>query len=199
MRLADADVLPLRFGNLSDTVAKYTTEVKKLLQDRKDSITEDNTRIDEGVFAAVSDPRRPTFAPPKKAVPPFLNFAPLDNALDALKKSAEAYDKALAAASSEARTPEQLKSINARLIAAERQLTDDAGLPRRPWYKHLIYAPGWYTGYGAKTLPGVREGIEQERYEEADREIARVAKALTAEATYLDQLAQEIKPVSAAK
>jgi N-acetylated-alpha-linked acidic dipeptidase len=195
MRLADADVLPLRFGNVSDTVAKYTTEVKKLWQDRKDAITEDNTRIDEGVFEAVSDPKRPTFAPPKKQVPPFLNFAPLENALASLQKSAEAYDKALSAATTnQSLTPEQLKAINMRLIAAERFLTDEGGLPRRPWYKHLIYAPGWYTGYGAKTLPGVREGIEQERYTEAESEIARVAKAISAEAAALDVLTKELKP-----
>jgi len=196
MRLADAEILPLRFGNLSETVAKYTTDVKKLLQDRKDAITEDNTRIDDGVFEAVSDPRHPTFAPPKKPVPPFLNFAPLDNALAALQKSAESYDKAVSAATNnpQSLTPEQLIAINTRLIAAERLLTDDGGLPRRPWYKHLIYAPGWYTGYGAKTLPGIREGIEQERYQEADQEIARVAKAITAEAASLDQLAKELKP-----
>ncbi|MCU1311496.1 MAG: Glutamate carboxypeptidase [Candidatus Angelobacter sp.] len=195
MRLADAEVLPLRFGNVSDTVAKYTTEVKKLWQDRKDTITEDNTRIDEGVFEAVSDPKRPTFAPPRKQVPPFLNFAPLENALASLQKSAESYDKALTAATtgSHSLTPEQLKAINTRLIAAERLLTDDSGLPRRPWYKHLIYAPGWYTGYGAKTLPGVREGIEQERYPEAESEIARVAKAISAEAAALDELAKELK------
>jgi N-acetylated-alpha-linked acidic dipeptidase len=196
MRLADAEILPLRFGNLSDTVAKYTAEVKKLLQDRKDAITEDNTRIDDGVFAAVSDPRHPTFAPPKKTVPPFLNFAPLDNALAALQKSAEGYDKALNAATSnpQSLSPEQLSAINTRLIAAERILTDDGGLPRRPWYKHLIYAPGWYTGYGAKTLPGIREGIEQERYQEADQEIARVATALTTLATSLDGVSKELKP-----
>jgi N-acetylated-alpha-linked acidic dipeptidase len=196
MRLADAEILPLRFGNLSDTVAKYTTDVKKLLQDRKDAITEDNTRIDDGVFDAVSDPRHPTFAPPKKPVPPFLNFAPLDNALGALQKSAEGYDKALNTATSNPYqfTAQQLNGINARLIAAERLLTDDAGLPRRPWYKHLIYAPGWYTGYGAKTLPGIREGIEQERYQEADQEIARVATALTTLATSLDGVSKELKP-----
>jgi N-acetylated-alpha-linked acidic dipeptidase len=195
MRLADAEVLPLRFGNVSDTVAKYTTEIKKLLQDRKDAITEDNTRIDDGVFEAMSDPKRPTFAPPKKPVPPFLNFAPLENALAALQKSAEAYDKALTAATSDAQslTPEQLKALNTRLIAAERILTDDAGLPRRPWYKHLIYAPGWYTGYGAKTLPGIREGIEQERYPEAEAEVARVAKAVTAQAAELDELTKQMK------
>jgi N-acetylated-alpha-linked acidic dipeptidase len=129
-------------------------------------------------------------------VPPFLNFAPLDNALAVLQKSAESYDKALTSAmsGSQSLTPEQWKSINMKLIAMERLLTSDAGLPRRAWYKHLIYAPGWYTGYGAKTLPGIREGIEQERYSEADQEIVRVATALSALATSLDGVSKELKP-----
>jgi N-acetylated-alpha-linked acidic dipeptidase len=144
------------------------------------------------VYAAVSDPRRPTYAPEEKPVPPELNFTPLDNAISGFEKSAAAYD---AAASDPAKphTVADLKNINLQLVSAERMLTDDGGLPRRPWYKHLIYAPGWYTGYGAKTLPGIREAIEQERYDEADREIQRVAQALEREANYLDRLTAELK------
>ncbi len=76
--------------------------------------------------------------------------------------------------------------MNARLIQSERKLTSDDGLPRRPWYKHLIYAPGVYSGYGVKTIPGVREGIEQKKYQEAEQEIVRVANALTEEAALID-------------
>ena len=68
------------------------------------------------------------------------------------------------------------------LIQSERKLTSDDGLPRRPWYKHLIYAPGVYSGYGVKTIPSVREGIEQKKYQEAEQEIVRVANALEEEA-----------------
>jgi len=71
-------------------------------------------------------------------------------------------------------------------MQAERQLIDDAGLPKRPWYRHLLYAPGYYTGYAAKKMPGVREAIEQKSYAEAETEIGRVAKALEREAVLLD-------------
>ena len=97
MRMADADVLPFEFTNASDTIAKYVTELKKILKDKQDEITEKNTEIDEGVFTATADPTKPYVPPTREAVPPFLNFAPLDNAVANLKKSAERYDKAMKA------------------------------------------------------------------------------------------------------
>ena len=51
----------------------------------------------------------------------------------------------------------------------------DQGLPGRPWYKNLIYAPGRFTGYGAKTLPGMREAIEEERWDDATKYIGLTA------------------------
>jgi N-acetylated-alpha-linked acidic dipeptidase len=83
-------------------------------------------------------------------------------------------------------------AVNVRLMQAERQLTDDAGLPKRPWYRHLLYAPGFYTGYAVKTMPGVREAIEQKEYAEAEVEIARVAKALEREAALLDSISSSV-------
>jgi len=88
---------------------------------------------------------------------------------------------------------ETLRALNAKLIDSERKLTNDDGLPRRPWYKHLLYAPGIYSGYGVKTIPSVREGIEQKRYTEADTEITRVAKALEAESALIDAAAQSLE------
>jgi N-acetylated-alpha-linked acidic dipeptidase len=79
-----------------------------------------------------------------------------------------------------------------KLLQAERQLTDEAGLPKRPWYRHLLYAPGFYTGYAVKTMPGVREAIEQKQYAEADTEIARVAKAVEREAALLDSISSSL-------
>jgi N-acetylated-alpha-linked acidic dipeptidase len=73
-------------------------------------------------------------------------------------------------------------------MQAERQFTDDAGLPKRPWYRHLLYAPGFYTGYAVKTMPSVREAIEQKEYAEAETEIARVSKALNRETALLDSV-----------
>src|SRR6185312_283963 len=104
---------------------------------------------------------------------PFLNFSERDNALAELDKSAAHYARSARTISSAATAPSALELVNTRLVQAERTLSNDAGLPRRPWFKNLIYAPGFYTGYGAKTLPGIREGIEQRRYDEARHEIER--------------------------
>ena len=90
-------------------------------------------------------------------------------------------------------TTPDLKTLNAQLIQTERRLTNPDGLPRRPWYQHLIYAPGFYTGYNPKTLPGVREGIEEKRYQEAEKEIARVGKALQDYAGAIDEAAAQLE------
>jgi N-acetylated-alpha-linked acidic dipeptidase len=193
MRFADADVLPYDFLNFADTTRRYSDELKKMLKDKQDEIRERNQNIEEGAYSAVSDPRRPTVAPPKEEVPPFINFAPLDNAQNTLERSAERYGKAVKAFTAGGGAAGSLKSLNDKLIQAERRLTNPDGLPRRPWYQHLIYAPGFYTGYGAKTLPGVREGIEEKRYQEAEKEIMRVAKALEDYATAIDAAAQELE------
>jgi N-acetylated-alpha-linked acidic dipeptidase len=192
MRLADAEVLPYDFVDFADTVQKYTKDLQKLLADKQEEIRERNQELDEGVFRATFDPRRPTVAPAHEEVPPHLNFAPMENAAELLARSAVRYQKALSqkqAGLSEIQA-ETLQTLNAKLIDSERKLTNEDGLPRRPWYKHLLYAPGVYSGYGVKTVPGVREGIEQKRYSEAEQEIGRVAKALEQESELIDSAAQ---------
>jgi N-acetylated-alpha-linked acidic dipeptidase len=135
-------------------------------------------------------------APPALEAPPYLNFAPLDNALTALDKAAANYSKARTAAMSKTVSTTSLTAINEELIQAERKLTSPDGLPRRPWMEHLIYAPGWYTGYGAKTMPGPREAIEDRRYGDADAQIARVAHAIEDEAALVEHVAAELEAVS---
>ncbi|HEY7404789.1 MAG TPA: transferrin receptor-like dimerization domain-containing protein [Candidatus Angelobacter sp.] len=193
LRFADADVLPYDFSDFSDTVHKYSDELKTLLKNRQDEIRDRNQDIDNGVYTAISDPERPTVAPPKEEVPPFLNFAPLDNALNALDRSAQKYSKAVKAFSSGSASGQSLQAVNGKLLLAERKLVNDGGLPRRSWYRNLIYAPGFYTGYGAKTLPGVREGIEEKRYQEAEKEITRVAQALQDYAAAVDSAAEDLE------
>jgi N-acetylated-alpha-linked acidic dipeptidase len=195
MRFADADVLPYDFTDFADTIHKYSEDLKTLLKNRQDEVREKNQELDEGVFNAVSDPRKPTVAPAKEVAPSFLNFAPLDNAEAALTRSAERYSKALktSMASNSAPPSQLLTSLNSKLIQSERQLLNNDGLPRRPWYRHLIYAPGYYTGYGAKTLPGIREGIEEKRYQEAENEIGRVAKVLQDYSTLIDSAASQLE------
>lgn len=178
MRFADADVLPYEFGDFAETIHKYSDELKKLLKDQQEDIGERNLRLRDGVYDAVSDPRRPTVAPPREEVAPSLNFAPLDNAQAALARSAQNYAAALKNLQNANLTPAQLLDFNNRLMQTERKLLNNDGLPRRPWYRHLIYAPGFYTGYDPKTLPGIREAIEEKRYPEAEKEISRVAKVL---------------------
>ncbi|MGA7633037.1 MAG: transferrin receptor-like dimerization domain-containing protein [Terriglobales bacterium] len=195
MRLADAEVLPFDFVDFADTVGMYTKNLEKLLADKQNEIRERNQEIDEGMFKATFDPRRPTVAPAKEEIPPHLNFAPMENAVDSLTRSAKHYQQALSqkqASLGEDAVAAKLAALNHDLIESERRLTNADGLPRRPWYKHLLYAPGVYSGYGAKTVPGVREGIEQKNYAEAEQEIVRVAKALEDESALIESAAREL-------
>jgi N-acetylated-alpha-linked acidic dipeptidase len=196
MRLADAEVLPFDFVNLADTVEMYTKNLQKLLAGKQEEIRERNRELDEGMFQATFDPRRPTVAPAREEVPPHLNFAPMQNAIDSLTRSAKHYQQALSqkqASLDEDVVAAKLGALNRKLIESERRLTNADGLPRRPWYKHLLYAPGVYTGYGVKTVPGVREGIEQKRYAEAEQEIVRVSKALEDESALIESAARELE------
>jgi N-acetylated-alpha-linked acidic dipeptidase len=198
MRLADAEVLPFDFVNLADTVGMYTKNLEKLLADKQEEIRERNQELDEGLFKATFDPRRPTVAPLREEVPPHLNFAPMQNAVDSLTRSAKHYQQALAktqASSGDDAMAAKLAALNRELIESERRLTNADGLPRRPWYKHLLYAPGVYSGYGVKTVPGVREGIELKRYTEAEQEIVRVAKALEDESALVESAAKQLEQV----
>jgi N-acetylated-alpha-linked acidic dipeptidase len=196
MRLADAELLPFAFGNLAETARGYLTELSKLRDQRAADIEERNRELDEGVYAATLDPRNPTVAPRRQLVAPHLNFAPLQNALDALDRATEEYQKAYDAAQGNGGAKlanAALDAVNAKLIQAERAMTSAAGLPTRPWYKHLLYAPGLYTGYGVKTMPAAREAIEQGRWDDATIELARIAGAIEAEAALVRAAADGLK------
>jgi N-acetylated-alpha-linked acidic dipeptidase len=181
MRVADADLLPHEFGNFSETTRGYVMELKTLRDDTAKNIEELNRQIAEGDFGMANDPRRPLQPPKAEAPAPFLNFAPLDNAQDALDKAAARYEKAYGAAAAAGAPPASLALVNALLRQSDQALLLPEGLPKRPWYKHSLYAPGYYTGYGVKTMPGVREAIEQKDWKLADGEIVRIAAALLRE------------------
>ena len=191
IRLADADLLPFRFTNLAETVSGYATELKTLLRKNQDNIRERNQQIADGVFTLINDPKHPEVAPKAEAVPPALNFAPLDNAVTALTESSKRYDARVATAKLAGNT-KALASINQKLLKSEQQFLDPSGLPGRDWYKHLLYAPGFYTGYGVKTIPGVREAIEQKQYTLAEAEVVRVAAAIMREVKWLDAITKEL-------
>jgi N-acetylated-alpha-linked acidic dipeptidase len=198
IRLADADIVPYEFTALADTVQVYVKEVKSLLTERQDAVRERNRQIADGVFAAINDPKRPRPIPKAEPVPPALNFAPLENAATALATATERWRKASDAAGAAFRTDQtRMAALNARLIQSERQFIDESGLPRRPWYRHLLYAPGYYTGYGVKTIPGVREAIEDKRYGDVEKEVLRVAAAFDRETALLNAVADELERTSA--
>jgi len=187
MRLSDAEVLPLQFTDFSETVRTYLAELKKLATDQRTEIEERNRNIEDGVYQATNDPERPLLPPSKQPVPPFLNFAPLENAVDLLSRAAEKYESSLTRVGEHA-SP----AVNAKLIESERRLLNDSGLPNRPWFKHTLYAPGFYTGYGVKTIPGAREAIEQKRWAEFDTQLMRAAKALENEADLIESAANQL-------
>jgi len=195
MRLANAELLPFEYSNFADTVGTYVKELKALAQKSREEVIERNRELDEGVFAAMTDPRVKSVPPPREDVPPFLNFAPLDNSSDALNRAAAEYRKALekaAANGGAALAKASLAEVNQSLMQSEQRLTLEQGLPGRPWFKHFVDAPGQYTGYEAKTLPAVREPIEQKQWKDVDAQIVVTAKVLESEAAHILSVAHQL-------
>ncbi len=192
MRLADADLLPYDFTDLAETVQKYAGELHEVWTKQLDETRERNRELQEGVFTATADPRETSVPPAPESLPPHLNFAPLDNGVDALVRSAARYQRALVAVQrggGAALERAEARAVNQVLRGSERALTSPGGLPGRPWFRHLLYAPGRYTGYGVKTVPGVREAIEQRHWTEAEEQARQVGAALLAAAALVDSAA----------
>lgn len=186
LRLADADVLPFEFVNFADTVNQYVAEVVRLADAMRDETAMTNQLISSGMLVAVQDPTQKYVVPKTEKAVPNLDFKPLQNALTRLKESAGKYQTASGNTQMSAAARKSLDEI---LLKSERFLTTDAGLPRRDWFKHQIYAPGFYTGYGVKTLPGVREAIEQRDWTEAARQIKIAAETIENFAAEIDRAA----------
>jgi len=176
LRLADADLLPFDFAGTSNAVAKYVKEVQALAKERREAAEERNRRVDEGLFEAVANPKHPSVAPAKETPVPAFDFSPLEKASSSLADAAKDFEAARAGA--EKLRGSSLARVNEMLRRAERALTREEGLPRRPWFKHYVYAPGFYTGYDVKTLPAVREAIEEKQYADVDANVKRTAEAI---------------------
>jgi N-acetylated-alpha-linked acidic dipeptidase len=196
MRLADADLIPVDYSPQAEAIAKYENELEKILKDKQEEFTERNLQLKEGVFTATSDPRRPLLPPPSEVVPPYMNFAPMKNAIEVLKKSAERYSKALSdwrGKGSPALSTEAVETINADLLKVPRLFLNEKGLPERPWFKNQIYAPGAYTGYGAKPIAAVREYMDEKKWKEAEGQIPGVAKIIETAAGGINQAAEDLE------
>jgi N-acetylated-alpha-linked acidic dipeptidase len=178
MRLANADVLPVDFNSFYKTINDYTTEIKALLDKTRTETADETSMLKDKLFDLAKDSKKVYLPPPAKELVPYLNFSSLDNALVDLKNASEECKSLYAKATSlPAARQNQLNTI---LYQAERSLLQQNGLPRRSWYQHQIYAPGFYTGYGVKTIPGIREAVEQRFWKEAQENIEIVAKTVQA-------------------
>jgi len=187
IRSADAPRVPAQYSDFASSVSRYLGEVMKLASDQREA---DRKLVDlrrEGVFKLAAAPYDPTIAPADKGVTPLIDMLPLQNAVDHLTRAASDADSMLGA--EDKLPPATQARINAALANIDQLLIDPQGLPGRPWYKNLIYAPGTLTGYGAKTLPGVREAIEQRRFDDARTYVDRTAAVIEAYASRLDEVA----------
>jgi N-acetylated-alpha-linked acidic dipeptidase len=184
LRMADADVLPFDYSNLYTIANGYATELINLTNDMRDATTVENQLLNDNEYKLASDPTKTYIQPKAKDEVPFIDFSALQNALTALKKSTDSLDIIVKKNSS------LNENANIELAHAEQQLLFTDGLPRRNWYKHSLYAPGFYTGYGVKTLPGIREAIEQRNWKEAQDEINLTAQTITKLADYLNNISK---------
>lgn len=184
LRMANADLLPFDFKNLHKTVSGYVTDLISMTDQLRETTATENDLIRTNSYGIANDPTKKNKVPAVKTEVPYLDFAPLQNALVALDKSSntlsEAWSKSIAANGH--------AKLNKALYQAEQHLLNAGGLPRRSWYKHTLYAPGFYTGYGVKTMPGVREAIEQRNWKEAQEQIGEAATAIKNLSDYLDTI-----------
>ena len=204
LRLANADVIPLRFSPFVNNVKSYRDEVMALLDETREQTERRNALVASDAYTLAADPTKAYVPPEAQDEVPFLNFAPVQNAITRLEASAAAYDAAYdamwaahaaAAAGGDGggsgddmtEHGDVQQRLNAALIQTERLMTHEDGLPRRNWFRHQIYAPGFYTGYGVKTLPGIREAIEERGWDEASAQVERLAGTLTRLADKIDE------------
>ena len=178
LRMANADVVPFDFRSLQKTIQGYAGEVMALTDQLRETTSVENQLIAEKKYVLAADPTEVYHAPTAKEPVPYLDFSSLQNALAALEKAANSNATAIAKQQGSA-------GLNQALYKAEQVLLSPNGLPRRAWYRHTIYAPGFYTGYGVKTLPGIREAIEQREWKEAQEQIKITAAAIQDLANYL--------------
>ncbi|HUQ87652.1 MAG TPA: M28 family peptidase [Vicinamibacterales bacterium] len=164
LRLADAPVLPFQFSDTADTLLRYVVELEKLAAEKKDS------KVD---------------------------MRPVRTAVEALKTAGQNFEKAYGSVgksnSQSLIAKKELQQLNRLLLTSEQKLGNSDGLPRRDWFKHQIYAPGFYTGYGVKTMPQIREGLEEGRYTEAQGGVRTVSAAVNALAQQVSDAAKALE------
>ncbi len=187
LRFANAEILPFDFRNLQATLAGYAAELTALTDDMRENTTLENKLIKDKNYQWANKANSPLLTPLPKDEVPYINFAPLQNAVATLEKTTARLSKVM---TDTALTSAKRNELNKKLYRAEQMLLTKEGLPRRGWYRHAIYAPGFYTGYGVKTLPGIREAIEIRNWKEAQEQVEIVAATILRFSNYLDEAAQ---------
>jgi N-acetylated-alpha-linked acidic dipeptidase len=188
LRLANADVLPFEVTTLANTIERYANEVSQLADSMRADVEERNRQLRDNTMLLAADPTKTFNLPVSEEPVPFVELAPLRNAVARLKRSAQAFDLAVAAAPSSKHA-----EIDHALMRLESNLTRSEGLPKRPWYTHHVYAPGFYTGYGVKTLPTVREAIELKQWNDANQQVVILARVLDGYSKVLERTAASLK------
>ena len=189
LRTAQADLIPVHESDFAANMVEFDDELHKLSDGMRAKTRELNKLLDDDSFKTTAHPDRPRLPPAREGEVPFLNFAALDNAVSQLEQSAKVFDREYArlAATDDVKSTTQRERINAMLTTLEESLTETHGLPGREWFRHMIYAPGAHTGYGVKTMPGIREAIEERRWDEANQYIGVVARVLNGYSARLDR------------
>ncbi|MGB5645956.1 MAG: M28 family peptidase [Muriicola sp.] len=171
LRLANADVIPLEFTQWQTTVSEYLKEIMDETDKMRKDVEKHNSLVSKNAFELASDPREVFVKPAVKEEIPYLDFSTVQNSLAKLARDIEAFESV----SVEALPAPKQEMLNKAMLVTEQVLTDMSGLPRRPWFRHQLYAPGFYTGYGVKTLPGIREAVEQKDWKEAQEQIQKLS------------------------
>jgi N-acetylated-alpha-linked acidic dipeptidase len=186
LRMADAALLPFDFRALYKTINGYATDLMTEVDQLRETTALTNVILEDHQYSYGTDTALHLMPPAAKEEVPYLNFSSLQNALGGLEKVVNRLADTLAKSKWSGGGED---AVNQALYRAEQQLLSDNGLPRRPWYRHSIYAPGFYTGYGVKTLPGIREAIEQRNWKEAQEQIEIDAAVLKKFSDYLGSIA----------
>jgi len=189
LRASQAQLIPVHESDFAASIAGYDEELHKLADGMRGKTRELAKLQDDESYKLTTNPDYPRSPPPRVADVPYLNFAELDNAVAKLEQSAKAFDQEYARldAAGDTAGSAQRERVNSSLTILEQNLTDSQGLPGREWYQHMIYAPGLHTGYGVKTLPGIREAIEERRWDEANQYIGVVSRALNNYSARMDR------------
>ncbi len=195
LRMANADVVPFQIGNFARTISEYADEMVANLNASRVSIDNHNARVAGNDHKKASNVLKAYVAPDVKPNVPHIDLSPMQNAVARLKSSAANFDDAYnnLAVDGFNLSNDQKSKLDNLIYTLEGKLTREEGLPRRPWYRHHIYAPGFYTGYGVKTLPGVREAIEEAKWQEAQEQMAKLAEVLHSYSDQLDQATDLMK------